>query len=53
MSKEPGLVEILDDPIVQSLMKSDGVDRVWLELLLSDVHEKRSEAEVHLGAHFW
>ena len=51
--KEPTLGEILDDPIVQTLMERDGVQRASLELLLSNVREKRSEAEAHLSAHFW
>lgn len=51
--KEPTLGEILDDPIVQELMQRDGVHRASLELLMSDVRTKRSEAEVHLSALFW
>ncbi len=51
--KEPTLGEMLDDPIVQTLMKRDGVQRASLELLLIDVWEKRSEAEAHLSGHFW
>jgi hypothetical protein len=51
--KEPTLGEMLDDPIVQSLMERDGVRRASLELLMSDVREKRSDAEAHLSAHFW
>ena len=51
--KEPTLGEILDDPIVQTLMERDGVRRTSLELLMSDVREKRSDAEAHLSAHFW
>ena len=51
--KEPTLGEMLDDPIVQILMKRDGVQRASLELLMSDVREKRTDAEAHLSAHFW
>jgi hypothetical protein len=51
--KEPTLGEMLDDPIVQTLMKRDGVQRASLELLMSDVREKRTDAEAHLSAHFW
>ena len=51
--KEPTLGEMLDDPIVQTLMKRDGVQRASLELLRSDVREKRTDAEAHLSAHFW
>lgn len=51
--KESTLGEILDDPIVQTLMERDGVRRASLELLMSDVREKRSDAEAHLSAHFW
>jgi hypothetical protein len=51
--KEPSLVEMLDDPIVQSLMERDGVQRASLELLLTDMRQKRGEAEAHLSAHFW
>lgn len=51
--KEPTLGELLDEPIVQTLMERDGVKRASLELLVSDMREKRSEAEAHLSAHFW
>jgi hypothetical protein len=51
--KEPTLGEMLDDPIVQSLMERDGVRRASLELLLIDVREKRTDAEAHLSTHFW
>lgn len=51
--KEPTLGEILDDPIVQTLMERDGVHRNSLELLLSDMREKRSDAQAHLSTYFW
>lgn len=51
--KEPTLGEILDDPIVQTLMERDGVHRNSLELLLSDMREKRSDAQALLSTHFW
>jgi hypothetical protein len=42
--KEPPLAEILDEPIVAALMQSDQVDRHWLEQLLIDIGQSRSEA---------
>ncbi len=41
---EPPLAEILDEPIVAALMERDQVDREWLEQLLADVGQGRTDA---------
>jgi hypothetical protein len=34
-AREPSLDEIFGDPIVEALMRRDGVERSWLERLLA------------------
>jgi len=50
---EPALADILDDPIIRTLMDKDGVKRASLELLIGTTREKRSEAETILSTKFW
>ena len=51
--REPALAEILDDPIIRSLMDRDGVKRASLELLIGTTREKRSASETILSSAFW
>ncbi|MBI3710541.1 MAG: hypothetical protein HY246_23090 [Proteobacteria bacterium] len=38
--REPSLAELLDDPILQTLMARDGVDRVTLERVIDDARRR-------------
>jgi hypothetical protein len=43
--REPPLSQMLDDPLTQALMESDGVDPRDLRDLLSEARQRIAEAE--------
>ncbi len=44
-AKEYSLAELVNDPIVRLLMRSDGVDRQCLELLIGQLRQDREQRQ--------
>lgn len=50
---EPMLPELLEDPLVQSLMASDGVDAGWLRRSLIEIAKRRANRSQELLCVEW
>ncbi len=53
MSKQPqeySLADLLDDPLVVLMMKSDGVDRGSVERLFAEIDQSRFSAPENQGS---